>query len=139
VASGAERTLSLVNSHAEGYALSLVCELLVDGREAREATGSPLSDVFARFEPSLLHKLWEARLVPARSDEAAITRGQVLAEAVGSAVRERVRATVDAALAKPCPAGTTERAMAWAKARQEAVGFDDYGSWIGATRRTWLY
>jgi len=139
---GAGRMLSLVNTRAEGFVLSHACELLVDGREVRaghQATGSALSDVFGRFEPSLLDKLWEARLVPARSDEAAIMRGEVLAEAVGSAVRELARATVDEALARPCPAGTTERATAWARGRQDAVGFDDYASWIGATRRRWLY
>jgi len=131
-------TLNLVNAHAEGFAMSLPCELLIDAR-TQPATGSALSDVFARFEPALIHKLWEARLAPARSDEAAIARGEVLAEAVGSAVRELIRPVVEQALTAPCPAGTTERAAVWAKARQEAVGFADYGEWMGQTRRRWLY
>ena len=136
-------TLHLIHSggegrsgYGEGLELKQPCDLLVD---ARVSTGpSPTLETFSRLAPALAHKLWEARLTPARSDDAAIARGEALAEALGTAIRQLVQPLVDQTLARPSPAGTTERALAWAKARHAAVGYDNYGDWIGDTRRRWL-
>lgn len=127
--------LWLTNPRAEGFEMSLPCELLVDAR-ARLSGGA--LEVFERLPADLTHALWELRLIPARTEEAAIARGAALAEALAEAVAELVRPSVELALAAS-PTGTPERAMRWARTRQAAVGFSDYVDFIGQTRRSWLY
>lgn len=127
--------LSLVNPRAEGFSMSLSCGLVVDARE--ELAKDPL-DVMSRLPGALVERLWEARLIPARSEEAAIARGASLGESLGEAVAELVAPVVAKAIAKS-PSDTRERALTWARERHLAVGYTDYVDWIGETRRTWLY
>lgn len=127
--------LSLVNPRAEGFSMTLACELLVDAREV--LAKDPL-DVLSRLPAPLLEKLWEARLIPARSEEAAIARGASLGDSLGEAVAELVGPVVAKAIAES-PSGTRERALTWASERRAAVGYTDYVDWIGQTRRAWLY
>lgn len=127
--------LSLSNPRDAGFAMSLPCELLVD---ARGHLAHAVLEVHSRLPAAVAHKLWEARLIPARSDEAGIARGSALSDALGEAIADLVRPTVAAALSAR-PAGTRERALAWARSRHASLGFTDYADWIGETRRSWLY
>lgn len=127
--------LWLTNPRAEGFEMSLPCELLVDAR-ARLVGGA--LEVFDRLPADLGHALWELRLIPNRTEEAAIARGAALSETLAEAVAELVRPSVELALAAS-HTGTHEGATRWARARQAAVGYSDYADFIGQTRRTWLY
>lgn len=127
--------LSLTNPRAGGFAMPLPCEMLVDAREER---GRDPLDVVSRLPAALTERLWEARLVPARTEEAAIARGATLADALGEAMSE-ILAPLVTQTASAGHEGSRSRALAWARERHAAVGFTDYLDWIGQTRRSWLY
>lgn len=97
--------------------------------------GAPLAAV----APQLMDQLLHARLWPASDDDAAVALGERLADAIQEAARKTVQSAVDAALRHPpCPPEVVARVVAWARARQQAVGYDDYSAWISATRAAWM-
>lgn len=126
--------LRLANRRAESFATQLPCDLLVDASLTSNPSDS--LEVFSRLPPSLSQKLWEARLVAPRSEDAAVARGEALAEELALAIRALVEPLV--AGLPPAVAGTLERARGWSATRHSAIGYTDFVDWIGQTHRAWL-